>query len=257
MSSFRVSKIKPLIDAWRPHTVATSEWLGARGITPQDVRNYLGSGWLVSLGRGAFKRPNEAVTWQGALYSVQNQLDLPVHVGALTALEMSGHQHYVRFTKSKAYLFSAPDVVLPKWFRDHWGGEIKHVRTGLLPVQMAISTKESPEGQLLLCSSLERGILETLHLAPKYFDLVEVAQIVEGMTALRPKVMQELLEACTSIKVKRLFLHLAERAGLSLVQKLDLGRIDLGTGKRAITETGRLAPKYGLLLPEELVSNGS
>jgi hypothetical protein len=81
-------------------------------------------------------------------------------------------------------------------------------------------------------------------------------QIIEGMTSLRPKVMQELLEACSSIKVKRQFLYLAERDGLSLVKYLDLNRIDLGTGKRAITETGRLTPKYALLLPEELVTDG-
>ena len=202
-------------------------------------------------------RPNETVTWQGALHSIQKQLNLPVHVGALSALEMSGHQHYVRFASSKAWLFSAPDVVLPKWFRDHWDGEIHHVRTGLFRAQMAMTTKESPEGLPLVCSSPELGILETLHLAPKHFDLIEVAQIIEGMTALRPKVMQGLLEVCASIKVKRLFLYLAERAGLSLIQKLDLSRIDLGTGKRAITETGRLTPKYELLLPEELVSNGN
>ena len=114
MSSSKASKIKPLLDAWQPHTVATSEWLGERGINPQDVRNYLGSKWLVSLGRGAFKRPSETVTWQGALYSIQKQSNLPVHVGALTALEMTGHQHYVRFGRSEAYLFPAPDVQTPK-----------------------------------------------------------------------------------------------------------------------------------------------
>ena len=113
------NKIKPLLDEWMPHSVATSEWLGERGIIPQDVRNYLRSKWLESLGRGAFKRPHETVTWQGALYSLQKQLNIPVHVGALTALEMTGHQHYVRFGTTRAYIFSAPGVVLPKWFLDN------------------------------------------------------------------------------------------------------------------------------------------
>lgn len=250
-------KLKPLLDTWQPQMVATSEWLGARGITPQDVRNYVGSKWLVSLGRGAFKRPSETVTWQGALYSIQKQLGLPVHIGALTALEMTGHQHYLRLGGSKVYLFSEPNAVLPKWFRAHWGAEVRHVRTKLFPAQMAITTKESPEGLPLICSSPERAILETLHLAPKDFDLVEVALIIEGMVNLRPKVMQELLQVCASIKVKRLFLYLAERAGLSLVQHLDTSQFDLGTGKRAISESGRLTSRYGLLLPEELVTDGS
>lgn len=256
MSSSRSNKIKPLLDAWQPRTVATTEWLTALGINPQNVRNYLTSKWLVSLGRGAFKRPNETVTWQGALYSIQKQLNLPVHIGALTALEMTGHQQYLRFGAGTAYLYSEPTIGLPKWFRDHWGQEVHHVRSKLLPREMGVTTRESPEGFPLACSSPERAILETLHLAPKHFDLVEIAQVMEGMTTLRPKVMQELLEACTSIKVKRLFLYLAERAGLRLVGHLDLSRINLGTGKRAITASGRLAPKYGLLMPEELVSNG-
>lgn len=257
MSLSKSAKIKPLLNEWQPHTVATSEWLGTRGITPQDVRNYLSSNWLTSLGRGAFKRPNETVTWQGALYSLQKQLGLKVHVGALTALEMTGHQHYVRFDRTTAYLFSQPETVLPKWFRDHWGTDVRHVRTNLFPAQMAITTRPSPEGLPLACSSPEQAILEMLHLTPAEFDPMEVAQIIEGMTSLRPKVMQELLEACTSIKAKRLFLYLAERAQLRLVNSLDLSRVQLGKGKRAVTSKGRLTAKYDLLLPEELVSHGS
>lgn len=255
MSLSKRRKIKPLLEEWKPHSVATSEWLGERGIIPQDVQNYLGSKWLESLGRGAFKRPHETVTWQGALYSLQKQLNIPVHVGALTALEMTGHQHYVRFGTTSAYLFSAPGIKLPKWFLDNWGSEIRHVRTKLFPPTMAVTVRDSVEGLPLVCAVPEQAILETLHLTPKEFDPVEVAQIIEGMTSLRPKVMQHSLEACTSIKAKRLFLYLAERAGLPLVNSLDLSRIDLGKGKRAITKTGRLTSKYDLLLPEELVSN--
>ena len=133
---------------------------------------------------------------------------------------------------------------------------MRHVQTKLLPARLAMTMTETSDGLPLACASPERAILEALHLAPKHFDLVEVALIIEGMVNLRPRVMQELLEVCASIKVKRLFLYLAERAGLNLVQHLDLDRIDLGNGKRAISETGRLTPKYGLLLPEELVTDG-
>src|SRR5262245_42906236 len=126
MSVSRGEKIRPLLDAWEPHTVATSTRLKALGITAQDVQNYVASRWLVSLGRGAFKRPHETVTWQGALYSIQSQLNLPVHVGALTALEMTGHHHYVRFSKTTSYLFSAHNVTLPQWYKKHWGDDVHH-----------------------------------------------------------------------------------------------------------------------------------
>lgn len=80
--------------------------------------------------------------------------------------------------------------------------------------------------------------------------------IVEGMTSIRPKLMQSLLKQCTSIKVRRLFLYLAERADLPVVRHLEFDRIDLGTGDRSLVPNGRYVAKYQLLLPKELVENG-
>lgn len=256
MNVGRSDKLRSLLDAWEPHTVATSPHLKSLGLTAQDLQNYTTSHWLVALGRGAFKRPNESVTWQGALYSVQTQLNLPVHVGALTALEMTGNSHYVRFGQSKAYLFSPLRVVMPAWFRAHWGDAVRHMQSKLLPDGLGLTEQRAPEGFLLKTASTERAILELLHLAPKEFDLVEAGQIVEGMTSLRPRLMQSLLEECTSVKVRRLFLYLAERADLPVMRHLDLGRLDLGSGDRSLARMGRYVPKYQLLLPKELVSNG-
>jgi Transcriptional regulator, AbiEi antitoxin, Type IV TA system len=69
-------------------------------------------------------------------------------------------------------------------------------------------------------------VLEMLHLAPREFDIVEAAHIFEGLVTLRPTLMQSLLDACGSIKVKRLFLYLAERAGLPSAE--GLARASLG-----------------------------
>ncbi|MCF8707156.1 type IV toxin-antitoxin system AbiEi family antitoxin [Rhizorhapis sp. SPR117] len=237
--------------------MATSPHLKALGLTAQDLQNYKSSQWLVSLGRGAFKRPMETVTWQGALYSVQSQLKLPVHVGALTAIEMTGNSHYVRFGESRAYLFSPLHVVLPAWFQAHWGGEVRHMQTKLLPDDIGLTEHRTPEGYPLTAATSERAILELLHLAPREFDLVEACQIVEGMTSLRPKLMQSLLEACTSVKVRRLFLYLAERADLPVMRHVKVDQIDLGSGDRSLAKMGRYVPKYRLLLPRELVSSGN
>lgn len=233
--------------------MATSAHLKTLGITPQDIQNYTTSRWLVSLGRGAFKRPMETVTWQGALYSLQTQLKLPLHVGALTALEMSGNSHYVRFAATKAYLFSPLNVSLPLWFRTNWGSDVRHVQTKLLPVDLGLTERRAPEGFTLKASSAERAALELLHLAPKEFDLLEAGMILEGMTSIRPKLMQSLLEQCASVKVRRLFLYLAERAGLPVMRHLDLDRIHLGAGDRSLVPQGRYVAKYQLLLPKELV----
>lgn len=236
--------------------MATSPHLKALGLTAQDLQNYTASNWLVSLGRGAFKRPMETVTWQGALYSVQSQLKLPVHVGALTALEMTSNSHYVRFGENKAYLFSPLRVVLPAWFQTHWGEAVRHMQSKLLPHDLGLTKQQTPGGYPLNIATPERAILEVLHLAPKELDLVEAGQIIEGMTSLRPKLMQSLLEACASVKVRRLFLYLAERANLPVMRHLDADRIDLGSGDRSLAKMGRYVPKYKLLLPREVVSNG-
>ena len=257
MDLARSEKLRSMLDGWKPHTVATSPHLNSLGVTPQDVRNYVGSRWLTSLGRGAFKRPNETVTWQGALYSIQTQLQLPLHVGALTALEMSGHSHYLRFSKSTAYLFSPLNVALPQWFKSHWGDEVRHSQTKFLPPDLGLTEQETPEGLPLKTSATERAILEMLHLAPREFDLLETSQIMEGMTTLRPKLVQEMLEACESVKVKRVFLYLATRANLPVMRHLDTSRIDLGVGDRSLARMGRYVRAYQLLLPKELVGDGS
>lgn len=256
MTLSRTEKLRSLLDGWTPHSVATSVYLKTLNVTAQDLQNYTGSRWLTSLGRGAFKRPMETVTWQGALFSLQTQLNMPVHVGALTALEMTGNSHYVRFAPTRAYLFSPLNVTLPLWFRTHWGDEVRHVQTKLLPSDLGLTELEAPEGFTLKTAATERAALEMLHLAPKEFDLVEASMVVESMTSLRPKLMQTLLEQCSSIKVRRLFLYLAERANLPVMRHLDLDRVDLGSGDRSLVPDGRYVAKYQLLLPGELVERG-
>lgn len=83
---------------------------------------------------------------------------------------------------------------------------------------------------------------------------MECYQLVEMLTTLRPKVLQELLEQCRSIRVKRLFLYLADKAGHLWFTRLDRSRIGHGKGKRVIGTGGVLVPDYELVLPNELVS---
>ena len=58
-------------------------------------------------------------------------------------------------------------------------------------------------------------MLEALHLAPRAIDLVELLEVVDGLRTLRPVVMQTLLETCNSMKVKRLFLLMAQKVSLA------------------------------------------
>jgi hypothetical protein len=225
------------------------------GITPQHTQKYVASRWVEAVGAGVFKRPGATLTWQGALHSLQIQLGLKVHVGALTALAAEGHTQFARPGGEAAYLFSEPGTPLPKWFREYpWRDRVSQTQTKLLPADLGVR-EATVGGFALMTSTPERAILEALHLTPKEIDLVEAFQVLEGLQTLRPKLMQSLLEACTSIKVKRLFLFMAERAALPVGKRLDQSAIALGNGDRTLTPGGVYVAKFGLVVPRELAAH--
>lgn len=89
-------------------------------------------------------------------------------------------------------------------------------------------------------------------MAPKSQPLVEAYELMEGLNNLRPASVQKLLEGCTSVKVKRLFLYLAEKAGHDWLDFIKLDKVDLGAGKRAIVRDGAYVSKYQITVPREL-----
>ena len=68
--------------------------------------------------------------------------------------------------------------------------------------------------------------------------------------------VQTLLENCQSVKVKRLFLYMGEKADHNWFNYLDLKNVDLGKGKRSIVKNGLFIDKYGITVPKELAEHG-
>lgn len=252
MTTNNDKKLMRLLSNHIPGTVLLASWLEKNGFSRDLQQYYLKSGWLESYGIGAFKRPNENVKWTGALNSLQRQTELQVHVGGLTSISLQGLSHYVRMEKEPLYLFSPQYVKLPKWFlNQEWSNQIIHVKTKFLPANSALF-EYSRDGLKLQLSCPERAILECLYLAPDRFDMMEGYQILEGLVNLRPKVLQELLENCSSIKVKRLFLFMASKARHQWLDFVDQTRIELGTGDRVIVKGGVYISKYKISLPKEI-----
>ncbi|MZQ49780.1 MAG: hypothetical protein GT598_12345 [Bacteroidales bacterium] len=252
MTTNNDKKLMRLLSNHIPGTVLLASWLEKNGFSRDLQQYYLKSGWLESYGIGTFKRPNENVKWTGALNSLQRQTELQVHVGGLTSISLQGLSHYVRMEKEPLYLFSPQYVKLPKWFlNQEWSNQIIHVKTKFLPANSALF-EYSRDGLKLQLSSPERAILECLYLAPDRFDMMEGYQILEGLVNLRPKVLQELLENCRSIKVKRLFLFMASKARHQWLDFVDQTRIELGTGDRVIVKGGVYISKYKISLPKEI-----
>mgnify|MGYP001047339695 CR=1 FL=1 len=259
MATYNDKKLKILLDSRKDGAVYLAPWLEKKGISRDLQQYYCKSGWIEPIGRGAFKRPNDDIGWQDALQALINQASLNVHVGAMTALSQQGAGHYVRLGKEKVYLFSPSGGALPAWFKGYdWGVGIEHIKTNFLPTDEATGTAfngqpdSGKEFSTKMFSSPERALLECLYLAPKRQDLVECYQVMEGLVNLRPKVVQELLEACSSIKVKRLFLYMAEKAGHQWFQYLDLSKVTLGKGDRSIVKNGVYIAKHKIAVPKEL-----
>lgn len=245
-------KIKRLLDLHIPGTICVASWLEQNGISRDLQKHYRKSGWLETAGTGAFKRPRQEVTWQGGLYAIQTQGKLPVYAGALTALSLQGYAHYIRLGTETVYLFSPQKINLPAWFRNHdWGQIVHHCKTAILPPELALTDFQVGQFSIKI-SAPERAFLECLHLSPETVDLVECYQVMEGLTTLRPKVLQSLLEQCGSIKVKRLFLYMANKAGHDWAKRLDTAKFDLGTGARTIVKGGVYVAQFELTIPEEL-----
>lgn len=101
------------------------------------------------------------------------------------------------------------------------------------------------------CSGRERAFLELLSEVEDESSFKHAYELLEGLTSLRPQLLEQLLEECGNIKVKRLFLFMAERSGHQWFKKLQPDRFELGTGKRMVVRGGRLNTKYGVTVPEE------
>lgn len=252
MSTNNEIKIKKLLDLHVPGTVILASWLEEKGFSHDLQHRYLRSGWLESVGVGAFKRPNENLSWQGAIFSLQKQGHLSLHAGGLTALSLLGYSHYIRTGPETVYVFSDLKTPLPSWFKKYpWKESVKHIKTSFLPAVLGL--QENTETQLqITISTPERAILECLYLCPDKMDLIEVYQILSGMVNLRPDLIQKLLEECNSIKVKRLFLFMSKKSNHQWRNFLSLERINLGTGDRSIVKNGIYDSEHRITVPKEL-----
>jgi hypothetical protein len=221
------------------------------GIDRELVKRYRKSGWIEAIGRSAYKLAGDQVTWEGALYALQKQLNVQVHAGGRTALELKGFGHFVSPELRTVYLFAQPGVHLPAWFRQHdWSLRYLFTATNLFTYGLKKSFTEFHFKDFIIrISSPERASMEMLYYVPGEQGFEESFRIMESLTTLRTDIVQQLLEDCNSIKVKRLFLYMAEKQNHFWFDGLDLSRIDLGSGKRKVVENGVLDKKYHITVP--------
>lgn len=231
--------------------VITATWLKEHGVSNKLAWWYSRSGFIERIGKGAYKKEGEQLRWHGAIAAVQQQLHLPVHIAGKTALELLGMAHFIPFGETTVTLFASHETVLPLWFKKtKWDANFSVHNANIfesIPPETLVT--RNLEGILLILSSPELAILELLHLVPHKQSFSEATLIMENLAYLRPNLVQALLESCTSIKVKRLFLYLADKNHHEWLSQLNIQKLHLGHGKRVIGAGGVYDAKYQLSVP--------
>ncbi|MFR8357111.1 MAG: type IV toxin-antitoxin system AbiEi family antitoxin domain-containing protein [Parabacteroides sp.] len=231
--------------------ILLTSWLEKSGFSRNEVSNYLKSGWLHRITTGVYQFTGDTPSLYGALASYQKQTDLKYHVGAASALELKGFSHYITMGKPDAVVFSPVKPPLPKWLNDaELDMHLVEVSTKVIG-DIGIEQMDYL-GQTLTVSSPERAIMECILLSPSHYDLMDVYYLMEMLTSLRASLVQQLLENCTSVKVKRMFLYMAEKARHRWFDKLDRSRISLGSGTRSYAKNGVKIGAYDIVIPKEL-----
>lgn len=256
MSTGNESKINQLLQSQPPGVVLLSSWLAEQGYSLDLQKRYRKSNWLESIGSGAMKRKGDKVALTGALYALQFQKGLNIHLGAKSAFSYLGKAQYLELSIQKVTLFGDRYERLPTWFSEYsWDVEVCYHSSSFLPRELGLTKIDQPTFQLNI-SGAARAMLECLYLVPDEQTLVECYEIMESLNNLRPDLVQKLLEQCTSVKVKRLFLYLAEKANHAWFSYLKVDKIDLGSGKRSLVKNGTYISKYRITVPKEVETYG-
>ena len=228
-----------------------SAWLEREGYSRQLRAKYVGSDWLETPARGVYRRPvalvngvipNAGLEWERAICSLQILLKHPAYVGGRTSLELQGFGHYISVWKTNEVQLYTPEP-LPKWFgqldlrvhvsvhrRSLFAGDVNSLAHEAQPAETTDLAK-------LHVPSLAGGALADAHRDGRTRHprndrpAADEGELRAGrclharsLPPLSPRRLQTLLEACQSVKVKRLFLFLAERHNHAWLKKLDLAR---------------------------------
>jgi len=245
-------KLNELLSWWPKGAVIPFSLLKEKGYSKQLLDKYKSSQWLASVGKGAYKLFHDKIEWFGGLYGLQ-AAGLAIHIGGKTALELQGLAHYLAPKMPRCFLFGVAGLRLPKWFLDYdWEIEVIYHTTHLFPEHLDSGLTDYFHRELTVrISAPERAALEMMYHIPSKQGFDEAFRIMENLTTLRPEVVQELLQNCRFVKVKRLFMYMAEKAVHSWIDELLPERIDFGSGKRRIIKNGNLDKKYLITVASE------
>jgi hypothetical protein len=216
------------------------------GYSPQLLYKYVKNGWLKKIGPQVYQRNSgKNIDPLLVIKAFQEHLELPVHLGAQTALYLQGTRHYLKFN-FKYILFMSSYTRITRWIKSLPEIEIL-VKKLFIP-----DSKDSLIIQNgIKVSSPERALIEMCAILPQKATFDELIHLMDLSPSLRSMTLQNLLSNCVSVKAKRLFLYAAEKSNHAWFSRLDVSKIDLGKGTRQIVLGGVYDKKYDICIPGE------
>lgn len=248
-----MTKINNVLQLQSRDSLLFASWLAKQGFSTSELSEHVSTGWLERVARGVYKFKGASPTLYNAVHSYKDQLGKHYHIGADTALFLRGYYHFLPMGKPSCFVFTPKAERLPVWMLNYeWEMTLKYFTTNIFGEDSLGLEENNSEGVELTISSPERAIMECLYLCPTFFSQMDVFYLMETLTTLRPMLLQQILEQCTSVKVKRLFMYMAEKLGFQWFNALKYNMITLGSGSRFLEDGGSYNSKYKITISKEL-----
>ncbi len=246
MSKHVRKKINTLLLEWQKGEIKTASYLNNNNYSAVLLNKYKKSHIISSIGKGAYKLYNDRVYWYSAINAIHFQLNKNLHLGSKTALNMFGITHFVEKDISTVVMYVKNDTV-PKWFLKYkWKIDIQISYKNIFSKNyLKIINYKNYDIQVAVP---EQAIMEMINDIIIKYTSKEIEQVFENLTMLRPKIIQDLLENCRSVKTKRVFLYFADKFNYKWNNKINRQKITLGYGKRQIVKNGRYIKKYNIVI---------
>lgn len=251
MTTTTDSKLKLLVKLFEHTKIFTTGELEKQDFSQNLIQWYRKSGWIKNLGRGAYCFQGSSCNLYDAVAALNNQTDFKLHFGGKSALhEFYGISHFSLMTESSKELFiDSKNKKLPSWFTGNFADEVLLRQTDFLKTDCGLEDGEYQQ-KALRVSSKERCFLELLYSVPEMTTSVEAKEILELLPTLRPKILQTLLENCSSVKVKRVFFYLSQKVNHSWLKYIDKDKVDLGNGVREIEKGGSFIKEFEIIVKD-------
>lgn len=246
-----MKQLAEILGGWNPGEVHGLAWLKARGMTSMQAYRHFKEGNLQRIGSGIYARPLDKLKWAGAVSAMQWEFRLPFHVAGQSSLELRGSSHNIRMARPEITLVTYKNRNLPAWvLSNDWGVDFKLNRSKIFSGDVWLE-EINIAGMTIAVSSRELAILEVINETTFDQSFEAMENLLLGLMTMRWEILQKLLEGCTSVKVKRVFLYLSEKLSMPYFERIDQSCIDLGKGPREVIRGGKMAEKYLITVPLE------